>query len=127
MEPFATVDDYEARYGDVDDPERIETLLGDASSFISSLPGFAYREGDALQAANLVRITCAVVHRSLIAGDLAGVSSFSQTAGSYTVNVSPYNASGDYYLTKQEERALRIGAGRIGQTWPYDVERGDGG
>lgn len=127
MEPFATVDDYEARYGDVDDPERIETLLGDASSFISSLPGFVYHEGDALQAANLVRITCAVVHRSLIAGDLAGVSSFSQTAGSYTVNVSPYNASGDYYLTKQEERALGIGAGRIGQTWPYDVERGDGG
>ena len=51
MEPFATVEDYEDRYGVVDDPSRVETLLADASAFIAGQPGFALAEGDEAQAA----------------------------------------------------------------------------
>lgn len=119
MEPFATVEDYEARYGEADDSERVETLLGDATAFIASQPGFERREGDEAQAANLVRIACAVVNRSLSAGDLAGFSQFSQTAGSYNASVSLSNPSGDFYLTKAEKASLGIGEARIGQTNPY--------
>ena len=123
MEPFATVEDYEARYGEVEDRDRVETLLGDATAFIEAQPGFRYDAGDFMQAANLTRICCAVVYRSLEAGDLAGLSSYSQGAVGYTSSVSIYNPSGDFYLTKNEKRILGIGRGRIGQTWPYACPR----
>lgn len=125
MDAFATLEDYEARYGDAEDPDRVEVLLEDASAFIAHYPGFVYREGDELQAANLVRVACAVVRRFLSAGDLAGVSSYSQTAGSYTVQVSPANAGEDFYLTAADRRSLRIGTGRVGQTRPFG-EASDG-
>ena len=123
MESFATVEDYEARHGEAEDQDRVETLLADASAFIAAYPGFVHREGDSLQAANLVRVTCAVARRVLSAGDLAGVSSYSQTAGSYTVQVSPANSGEDFYLTAADRRALGIGAGRVGQTRPYREAR----
>ena len=45
MEPFATVEDYEARYGEVEDEARVTALLQDATNIIASQPGFAKREG----------------------------------------------------------------------------------
>lgn len=123
MEPFATVEDYELRYGDVEDRERLEALLGDATSYISDLRGFRLRGVDEpgydLQRANLVRVTCSVVHRMLLAGELAGVSSYSETAGSYNASVNVYNPSGDMFLTAQERSALGIGGGSVGLTDPY--------
>ena len=128
MEPFATVKDYEERYGDVDDPEQVETLLGDATAFIAAQPGFrplpSDEDGYDLQQANLVRVTCAVVHRSLSAGDFAGLSSYSEGGVGYTASVSVSNPAGDFYLTKAEKQALGIGGGRVGQTWPYSVGGG---
>lgn len=119
MEPFATVEDYEARYGEVDDDKRISTLLSDASAFVASQPGFAVHEGDDLQAAALTVVTCSLVYRKVTAGDYAGLSSVSQGGGGYTASVSVYNPSGDFFLTKQERRTLGIGGGRVGQTDPY--------
>ena len=119
MEPFATVEDYEARYGEVDDDKRISTLLSDASAFVASQPGFAVREGDDLQAAALTVVTCSLVYRKVTAGDYAGLSSVSQGGGGYTASVSVYNPSGDFFLTKQERRTLGIGGGRVGMTDPY--------
>lgn len=131
MKPFATVEDYEARYGDVDDQQQVKTLLGDASAFIAAQPGFRLLSSDDdgydLQQANLVRVTCAVVHRSLSAGDLAGLGSYSEGGVGYTASVSVSNPAGDFYLTKAEKRALAIGGGRIGQTWPYSVDGGGAG
>lgn len=125
--PFATVEDYEARYGEVEDRDRVETLLGDATAFIAEYKGFTLLgPGDAgydLQQANLVRVTCAVVHRALSAGELAGLSSYSQTAVGYSASVSVANPTEDFYLTKSDRKALGIGGGRIGQTWPYSVDR----
>lgn len=126
MTPFATVGDYEARYGEVDDPGRLAALLGDATAFIDSCPGFMFRCDDMLQAANLVRVACAVVHRSLSAGDLAGIQSYSEGAVGYTASVTPYNPSGDFYLTKAEKSSLGISGGRVGMTDPYGCGGADG-
>ena len=41
MTPFAKAEDYERRYGSVDDTGRIEALLEDASVFIACQPGFS--------------------------------------------------------------------------------------
>lgn len=128
MEPFATVEQYEARYGEVGDRQQVETLLGDASAFIAAQPGFLLLgpddDGYDLQQANLVRVACAVVHRSLSAGDFAGLSSYSEGGVGYTASVSVSNPAGDFYLTKAEKQALGIGGGRVGQTWPYSVDGG---
>ena len=122
MEPFATVEDYERRYGPVEDTERIEALLEDASVFIACQPGFSPCEGDEATAAALNAITCSLVNRKVTAGEYAGLSQMSQGAGGYTASVSVYNPSGDFYLTKQERRVLGLAGGRVGMTDPY----GDG-
>ena len=143
MGPFASVDDYADRYGAPADPEKVGTSVGPASPFLPSppaaslpprargaagapasiawQPGFCIRENDAVQAANLVRIACAVVHRSLSAGDWAGLSSASQAAGSYNASVTIANPTEDFYLTKAEKRSLGLSGGRIGQTCPYSL------
>ena len=46
MVPFATVEDYEARYGEVDDEARVSALLQDATNVIASQPGFELLGGD---------------------------------------------------------------------------------
>lgn len=118
MTPFATVYDYIARYGDVDDEGRVATLLGDATAFVLA-QGVEVDEGDETQEANLLRVTCAVVHRALSAGDLAGISSYSEGAVGYTASVSLANPSEDFYITAAEKAALGIGAGRVGTASPW--------
>lgn len=119
MTPFATLGDYEARYGVVSDPSRVETLLADASAFVASQPGFALRDGDDLQAGALAAVACALVNRKMLAGAYAGFSNVSQGADGYTASAAVYNPSGDFYLTRQERRMLGLGGGRVGQTDPY--------
>ena len=118
MEPFATVDDYTDRYGEVDDETRLTTLLSDASLFVASQRGLVIKQDDETQAALLTAVTCAMVHRSMMAGSYAGLSSVSQGAGGYTASVGVYNPSGDFYLTKGEKQALGIGGARIGSFAP---------
>lgn len=118
MTPFATVEDYEARYGGVDDETRLATLLSDASLFLVSQRGLAVDPDDETQAALLTAVTCAMVHRSMMAGSYAGLSSISQGAGGYTASVGVYNPSGDFYLTKGEKQALGISGARIGSVAP---------
>ena len=122
MTPFATVDDYESRYGEVDDPNRVTLLLGDASAFIAAQPGFILNPDSEVQALALTVVTCSLVHRSQSAGAWAGLSNVSQGGDGYTASATVYNPSGDFYLTKQEKRLLGIGGGRIGMTDPYGCE-----
>ena len=118
MTPFATVEDYEARYGKVDDEERISKLLQDATNIIASQPGFCNKNRDDTWWGVLETVTCAMVHRSMMAGSYAGLSSVSQGAGGYTASVGVYNPGGDLYLTRNEKKALGIGGGRIGSVAP---------
>lgn len=130
MEPFATVEDYKARYGAVEDEKRLQTLLSDASLFLASQRGLVIDPNDSTQEALLTAVTCAMVHRSMMAGSYAGLSSVSQGAGGYTASVGVYNPSGDFYLTKGEKQALGIGGARIGSVPPvidgwYGTNAGD--
>ena len=118
MTPFATVADYEARYGKVDDEERISKLLQDATNIIASQPGFCDKDRDETWWGVLETVACAMVHRSMMAGSYAGLSSVSQGAGGYTASVGVYNPGGDLYLTRNERKALGIGGGRIGSVAP---------
>lgn len=117
MTPFATVEDYEVRYGEVEDEARVSALLQDATNIIASQPGFAMREDDTWWGV-LETVTCAMVHRSMMSGSYAGLSNVSQGAGGYTASVSVYNPGGDLYLTRNEKRALGIGGARIGTVAP---------
>lgn len=119
METFATVEDYEARYGEVEDRSRVETLLSDATAFISSQPGFALREDEETQVANLTRVTCAVVHRSLMSGDLSGFSQVSESAVGISASATVYNPGEDFYLTRADRVSLALSGGRVGMTDPY--------
>ncbi|MDM8270545.1 Gp19/Gp15/Gp42 family protein [Thermophilibacter provencensis] len=121
MTPFATVEDYETRYGEVEDEARVSALLQDATNIIASQPGFAMREDETWQGV-LETVTCAMVHRSMMSGAYAGLSNVSQGAGGYTASVSVYNPGGDLYLTRNERRVLGLGGGRIGQTDPYGCD-----
>ena len=118
MTPFAAVEGYEARYGEVKDEARVSALLQDATNIIASQPGFAMREGDETWYGVLETVTCAMVHRSLMSGAYAGLSNVSQGAGGYTASAAVYNPSGDLYLTRNERRALGIGGARIGSVAP---------
>ena len=117
MEPFATVADYEVRYGEVEDEARVSALLQDATNIIENQPGFAMRE-DETWLGVLETVTCAMVHRSLMSGAYAGLSNVSQGAGGYTASVAVYNPGGDMFLTRNEKRALGIGGARIGSVAP---------
>ena len=119
MMQFATVDDYEAIYGEVENEEQLTALLEYATAFIMGQRGFTLNPDDCVQEANLTRITCALVHRSLSAGAWSGFSSVSQGAGGQTASVTLSNPAGDLYMTKQERRILGLGGGRIGQTDPF--------
>lgn len=121
MAAYATLEDYEARYGETDQPERVKVLLEDASALIDSQPGFTLLPDDLTQAANLKRVTCSIAHRSMTSGDLDGVTQYQQSAVGYSAQLTYANPSGDLYITSQEKRSLGIGAGRIGQTDPYGV------
>ena len=118
MTPFATVEDYETRYGGVEDEARVSALLQDATNIIASQPGFSTCGRDETWWGVLETVTCAMVHRSMMSGSYAGLSNVSQGAGGYTASVSVYNPGGDLYLTRNEKRALGIGGARIGFVAP---------
>ena len=118
MTPFATVEDYEARYGEVEDEARVSALLQDATNIIASQPGFCDKNRDDTWWGVLETVTCAMVHRSMMSGAYAGLSNISQGAGGYTASVAVYNPGGDLYLTRNEKRALGIGGARIGSVAP---------
>lgn len=121
MGPFATVDDYTDRYGEVEDEVRLELALSDASAFIASemrRAGVAIDPDDAEQAQALAYVTCLLVNRVERSGAYAGLSNVSQGAGGYTASVSVYNPGGGFRLYADERRMLGIGGSRIGSVSP---------
>lgn len=107
--PFAEVADLKARWPNfpVGGEVHAEVLLEDASQFIlDTVPSAA----DASEATRL-RIVCAVVRRSMPIED-AGIESIQHSAGPFAETLKPTNPNGDFYLTKQEKKALGDGAQR---------------
>lgn len=116
MEAFATVKDLKARWRDIDPSmeERAEALLFDATVLIMSeleRVGIEIVANDEVQAANLVRVSCAMVMRAMGQGDGEQVHAW---GGDIVAN-----SCGDLYLSKADKRSLGIGRQRIGFVHPW--------
>lgn len=120
MEPFATVEQYEARFGEVDDHDLLSEVLMDVTRLIASeLARSGIPIDDDEQTADLRMQVCrAAAYRTM--GQEAdatlpiGATQYSQTTGPYSESVSIGNPYRDVYLTKTERRMLGIGRARIG-------------
>ena len=107
--PFATVSDLEARWRGLSEAEqaRATVLLADASALIrDTVPGWEQVSEQTLRA-----ICCAVVRRAMsVDVDLPdGVSSFNETAGPFSQQMSFANPTGDLYLTRAEKARMGVG------------------
>lgn len=107
--PFATVEELKARWPDM--PAGSEghagTLLEDASQFILDVVPSAAEASEATRR----RVVCAVVRRSMAASQAGagGMESTQFTTGPFNMSSRPVNPHGDFYLTKNEKRALGEG------------------
>lgn len=105
--PFATVADLEARWHPLTDAEhaKAEVLIRDASDMMLDTAA----DVDAVRPETLTRICCQMVKRAMIAEatNPAGVTQYSQTAGSFSESGTYSNPTGDLYLLAAEKRALR--------------------
>lgn len=111
MEAFASVKDLESRWRNMDPSEesRAKVLLVDAAAIILAALDQAHieiNEEDEVQAANLVRVSCAMVQRAMAQGD-------GEQEHAWGGNLV-MNPSGDLYLAKADRRSLGIGGARIG-------------
>lgn len=111
MEAFATVKDLEQRWRVMDSAEksRAGVLLQDAAAIITAAmqrSGVKLDEKNETQAANLVRVSCAMVQRAMAQGD-------GEQEHAWGGNLVT-NPSGDLYLSKADRKSLGIGGARIG-------------
>lgn len=107
--PFATVSDLESRWRGLSEAEqaRAEVLLADASALIrDTVPKWGQVSDQTLRV-----ICCAVVRRAMsVDVDLPdGVSSFNETAGPFSQQMSFANPTGDLYLTRAEKARMGVG------------------
>lgn len=110
--PFATAEELEARWPDMPagSEDHADVLLEDASQFILDVVPSA---ADATESTRR-RVVCAVVRRSMEASSAehSGMSQFNVSTGPFTVGGSPSNPHGDFYLTRNEKKALGHGRQR---------------
>lgn len=116
---FATVSDYEAKYGEVADAERLQVWLDDVTTYLTKLLGNRYDATDEAQAAAL-RVVCRdCTHRAFESNAPGfGVSNYSQSANGFTESMTYANATGDIYVTKNERKMLGIGGMSAGYLKP---------
>lgn len=117
---WATVEQYEARYGAVVDVDVLQECLDDATAQINSqlaAAGIDYSEPSEDYARLLMMVCRQMAHRAMGATESAlpfGATQASQTAGPYTQSFSFGNPYGDLYITASEKRMLGIGKPYIG-------------
>lgn len=124
LESFATVDDLESRWRELDEQEkaRASFLLLDASNYIRVLAGKDFADADEQTIEVLKAVTCDVVKRVMLADiDNGAISTMQQTAGSYSESLNFANPTGDLYLTSLEKKLLGISVQKISFSVP---ERG---
>lgn len=121
MEPFATKEQYESRFGEAGDKTTLAQCLEDATAairaeFAKRHVDIAAKLEDEMFADACMRVCRSVANRIMPSGtDIpAGVSSVAQTAGPYsnTYNYTP--AYGLPRLLQSELSMLGIGGGRAG-------------
>lgn len=125
---WATVAQYEARYGEVADTSTLQECLDDATSQINAALDAAridYSQPSADFARRLMMVCRQMAHRAMGATESAlpfGATQASQTAGPYTQSFSFGNPYGDLYITASEKRMLGIGAPYIASI-PAQIDR----
>ena len=119
MDAFATIGQYEARFGEVADEDVLAECLADASAAIRA--AFAGRDvdledpGDELSD-RLMRVCRSVANRIMPSGSdvPAGVTQMTETAGVYSQTMSYTPAYGTPKLLQSELDLLGIGGARVG-------------
>lgn len=114
LPPFASIDDYEDRFGSVVDVARAEAAIDDASSDIRAYLDASFVTEDALDfseartwAADVFRkVACQVARRRLDNPDGIRRESIDGYETEFT------NASADTYLTRSEKAQLNAATGR---------------
>ena len=124
---WATIAQYESRYGDVAaaDEAMLQECLDDATSQMNAALDAAaidYSSPSTEYARCLMMVCRQMAHRAFgnNGSELApfGVSQTSQTAGPYTQYYSFSNPYGDLFMTRSEQRMLGIGRPYIGSVHP---------
>lgn len=124
MEPFATVEQYEARYGDVADMDILLEVLKDATREISAAlerAGIDYENPSELFAENLMQVCRSMAFRSVGTSEVStpfGATQFSQGVGDFSQSFSFKNPYGEVYISKAERRLLGLDSAKIGFTIP---------
>lgn len=120
-EPFAIVNDLEARWRELDEQEqaRAAVLLVDASNYIRVLANDDFSEASEETLEVLKAVTCDIVKRAMLSDINDGaISSIQQTAGSYSESLNYANPTGDIYLTSLEKKLLGISSQTISFSVP---------
>ena len=121
MDAFATVADYAARCGPVEDVDegRVDALLEDASAYLRGAyrrhMGTRYLAGANQTFDENVKAVCvAMVARAVNApGAMAGITQQSQTAGPYSSSFTFANPTGDLYLGRSDLKRLGLAGCRV--------------
>lgn len=131
MEPFASIDEYEAAYGPEVERDRLAVLLEDATRRISaelessgidpSKMGEGYSERLAQVCRSMVH-RCVDRHESPMGAMPVGVTQFSQGAGDFSRSFTFANVYTEPKLTKDERRFLGIRASRVAFVLPGGLE-----
>ena len=124
MTAYATLEDLQSRWRllSADEQQRATTLLSDAAVKIAlacKQSGIAIDAADDLQSEALKSINCEMVKRAMMSPiDMPPMSSFAQTAGSYSESQTYVNPTGDLYMTLGEKKMLGIGTQKMGSIPP---------
>ena len=124
MEPYATIDDLQARWRTLSpsETETAKTKLQDASVAVAleaKNSGVAIDAADALMGDALKAVVCEMVKRAIVAPvDQAPVSQNSVTAGPFSEQFTFINPAGDLYMTNAEKRKLGFKRQRVGSIAP---------
>lgn len=124
MDAYATLEDLQSRWRllSADEQQRATTLLSDAAVKIAlacKQSGVAIDAADELQIEALKSINCEMVKRAMLSPiDMPPMSSFAQTAGSYSESQTYVNPTGDLYMTLGEKKMLGIGTQKMGSIPP---------
>lgn len=122
METFATIEDYQARYGTASDEGVLEQALVDATVLMRrtlDAAGVDYSDPDELYAQTLASVCRAVAHRCMPDDTAlpADVTQMSETVGPYSQSFSFGTVYSSPKLYRDELRMLGVGA-RIGFASP---------
>lgn len=124
MDAYANLEDLQSRWRllSADEQQRATTLLSDAAVKVAlacKQSGVAIDAADSLQSEALKAINCEMVKRAMLSPiDMPPMSSFAQTAGSYSESQTYVNPTGDLYMTLGEKKMLGIGTQKMGSIPP---------